>query len=118
MVSADLASRLTGRFFFASRRRHTRFDCDWSSDVCELPRSSQVAGHIAGGGAPGSLGVRSRDSGTRPRSVGAGGPAAGPAGIPGGGAAREGGAVTLGAFRVGGPGAGERADIVHSPLRG
>src|SRR3972149_12148939 len=21
-------------FFFASRRRHTRFDCDWSSDVC------------------------------------------------------------------------------------
>src|SRR2546430_11368517 len=27
---------LTGiaRFFFSSRRRHTRFDCDWSSDVC------------------------------------------------------------------------------------
>src|SRR5205085_8110512 len=24
--------RLT--FFFSSRRRHTRFDCDWSSDVC------------------------------------------------------------------------------------
>src|SRR2546430_12665134 len=26
-------------FFFASRRRHTRFDCDWSSDVCssDLP---------------------------------------------------------------------------------
>src|SRR5256886_10869847 len=29
-------------FFFSSRRRHTRFDCDWSSDVCssdlgELP---------------------------------------------------------------------------------
>src|SRR2546430_1262340 len=23
-----------GRFFFSSRRRHTRFDCDWSSDVC------------------------------------------------------------------------------------
>src|SRR2546430_12375542 len=25
--------------FFASRRRHTRFDCDWSSDVCssDLP---------------------------------------------------------------------------------
>src|SRR2546430_1074283 len=20
--------------FFSSRRRHTRFDCDWSSDVC------------------------------------------------------------------------------------
>src|SRR2546430_1559823 len=21
-------------FFFSRRRRHTRFDCDWSSDVC------------------------------------------------------------------------------------
>src|SRR5256886_8081657 len=32
-------------FFFSSRRRHTRFDCDWSSDVCSsdltlLPSSS------------------------------------------------------------------------------
>src|SRR2546430_13650187 len=29
-------------FFFSSRRRHTRFDCDWSSDVCssDLLRSS------------------------------------------------------------------------------
>src|SRR2546430_14116736 len=29
--------RAVGRrliFFFSSRRRHTRFDCDWSSDVC------------------------------------------------------------------------------------
>src|SRR5256886_9385988 len=24
----------TRSFFFSSRRRHTRFDCDWSSDVC------------------------------------------------------------------------------------
>src|SRR2546430_5636978 len=23
-----------GLFFFSSRSRHTRFDCDWSSDVC------------------------------------------------------------------------------------
>src|SRR5260370_37408891 len=23
-----------GFFFFSSRRRHTRFKCDWSSDVC------------------------------------------------------------------------------------
>src|SRR5689334_23373350 len=22
------------RFFFSSRRRHTRWNCDWSSDVC------------------------------------------------------------------------------------
>src|SRR2546430_12179604 len=28
-------------FFFSSRRRHTRFDCDWSSDVC----SSDLGDH-------------------------------------------------------------------------
>src|SRR2546430_13092909 len=27
-------SYITCFFFFSSRRRHTRFDCDWSSDVC------------------------------------------------------------------------------------
>src|SRR3989475_6626887 len=38
---ADLVKMLSDRgfaandvFFFSSRRRHTRFDCDWSSDVC------------------------------------------------------------------------------------
>src|SRR2546430_12279783 len=31
-------------FFFSSRRRHTRFDCDWSSDVCssDLPRKKPI----------------------------------------------------------------------------
>src|SRR2546427_1381542 len=34
-------------FFFSSRRRHTRFDCDWSSDVCSsdlycCPTASQL----------------------------------------------------------------------------
>src|SRR2546427_5529408 len=29
-------------FFFSSRRRHTRFDCDWSSDVC----SSDLDAHL------------------------------------------------------------------------
>src|SRR2546430_17116116 len=29
-----VASSSVYRFFFSSRRRHTRFDCDWSSDVC------------------------------------------------------------------------------------
>src|SRR5256886_887379 len=29
-----LLSVFTFFFFFSSRRRHTRFDCDWSSDVC------------------------------------------------------------------------------------
>src|SRR5256886_7706231 len=28
------ALELVSIFFFSSRRRHTRFDCDWSSDVC------------------------------------------------------------------------------------
>src|SRR6516164_9513412 len=29
-------------FFFSSRRRHTRWNCDWSSDVC----SSDLAGPL------------------------------------------------------------------------
>src|SRR5256886_13181415 len=29
-------------FFFSSRRRHTRFDCDWSSDVCSSDLGSLV----------------------------------------------------------------------------
>src|SRR5690606_39468885 len=35
-------------FFFSSRRRHTRFSRDWSSDVC----SSDLAGGRGRGGAP------------------------------------------------------------------
>src|SRR6267143_1353118 len=32
-------------FFFSSRRRHTRWNCDWSSDVCssDLPRHAAAA---------------------------------------------------------------------------
>src|SRR5256886_11572472 len=34
-LTISLISRLlVCVFFFSSRRRHTRFDCDWSSDVC------------------------------------------------------------------------------------
>src|SRR5205085_9492079 len=35
-------------FVFSSRRRHTRFDCDWSSDVCssDLERFPQQAAAI------------------------------------------------------------------------
>src|SRR5256886_7403486 len=41
-----------GSFFFSSRRRHTRFDCDWSSDVCSsdlvLSRPiNEIVGQIA-----------------------------------------------------------------------
>src|SRR2546430_156077 len=38
-------------FFFSSRRRHTRFDCDWSSDVCSSDLISGVdktAGTVSG----------------------------------------------------------------------
>src|SRR3989475_5577593 len=31
-------------FFFSSRRRHTRFDCDWSSDVCSSDLSDPPRG--------------------------------------------------------------------------
>src|SRR3990167_3540667 len=30
--------------FFSSRRRHTRFDCDWSSDVCSSDLTTWVSG--------------------------------------------------------------------------
>src|SRR5688572_33383454 len=43
-------------FFFSSRRRHTRFDCDWSSDVC----SSDLAAGRADGGASSRRDVGSR----------------------------------------------------------
>src|SRR2546430_547019 len=31
-------------FFFSSRRRHKRFDCDWSSDVCSSDLSPPMNG--------------------------------------------------------------------------
>src|SRR5688572_22196160 len=36
-------------FFFSSRRRHTRFDCDWSSDVCssDLLTPDEPQRHLA-----------------------------------------------------------------------
>src|SRR5256886_9062632 len=39
-------------FFFSSRRRHTRFDCDWSSDVCSSDLIAQI------GRLPGTLADR------------------------------------------------------------
>src|SRR5260370_2865205 len=32
-------------FFFSSRRRHTRFKCDWSSDVCSSDLTLQALMH-------------------------------------------------------------------------
>src|SRR2546430_13605872 len=33
-------------FFFSSRRRHTRFDCDWSSDVCSSDLPSEIENQL------------------------------------------------------------------------
>src|SRR2546430_11298052 len=33
-IFRGVKSQIVFVFFFSSRRRHTRFDCDWSSDVC------------------------------------------------------------------------------------
>src|SRR5256886_7117821 len=35
-------------FFFSSRRRHTRFDCDWSSDVCSSDLLDAIAAEAGG----------------------------------------------------------------------
>src|SRR2546430_15186267 len=42
-------------FFFSSRRRHTIFDCDWSSDVC--------SSDLWRGGPGGDAGARARAAG-------------------------------------------------------
>src|SRR2546430_5671602 len=34
-------------FFFSSRRRHTRFDCDWSSDVCSSDLNHEEGDAVA-----------------------------------------------------------------------
>src|SRR5438270_6455993 len=48
-----MTSRRSTDFFFSSRRRHTRFDCDWSSDVCSSDLrpglGRLVAGALGGG---------------------------------------------------------------------
>src|SRR5207237_10438930 len=35
-------------FFFSSRRRHTRFKCDWSSDVCSSDLIEWAVGGVLG----------------------------------------------------------------------
>src|SRR2546430_8367858 len=47
-VSDNASNIVRFVFFFSSRRRHTRFDCDWSSDVC----SSDLAPKLAAGQDP------------------------------------------------------------------
>src|SRR5256886_7640594 len=47
-------------FFFSSRRRHTRFDCDWSSDVCSSDLDLMLAGDLVIDQANYSVAVGSR----------------------------------------------------------
>src|SRR5206468_8022930 len=49
-------------FFFSSRRRHTRSDRDWSSDVCS---SDLHPGSGSGGSWRGALGIAQRQIPTR-----------------------------------------------------
>src|SRR5260370_4658584 len=42
-------------FFFSSRRRHTRFKCDWSSDVCSSDLDNVAPPEKVGGAAFGGI---------------------------------------------------------------
>src|SRR5690606_39812380 len=56
-----LTSCYAALFFFSSRRRHTRFSRDWSSDVCSSDLSSSTYRPLPG--SPGSATIgRSRDA--------------------------------------------------------
>src|SRR6266566_4265017 len=84
-------------FFFSSRRRHTRLQGDWSSDVCSSDlhdrRATARARDRAAGGPPGHHGGAgavslARGGGSRGADVGPGGGEA--ARVPGAGAAARG----------------------------
>src|SRR2546430_122833 len=51
-MSSTILTYLQHRLFvfFSSRRRHTRFDCDWSSDVCSSDLVTEVAQFSVRGG--------------------------------------------------------------------
>src|SRR5579862_10064699 len=80
LLSVNLTSSF---FFFSSRRRHTSWNCDWSSDVCSSDlRDGIVQGgriHVEAGGhvdarlPPGSAAGERREEGAarrRPQSAG------------------------------------------------
>src|SRR5438309_11403577 len=51
---------MSNNFFFSSRRRHTRWNCDWSSDVCssDLVEDGDAAGiHPVAGVDAGSISI-------------------------------------------------------------
>src|SRR5260370_32951257 len=49
-------------FFFSSRRRHTRFKCDWSSDVCSSDLARLIKTHFGVGGETVTAMVQERTS--------------------------------------------------------
>src|SRR5256886_6790817 len=48
MLSISISKGFIFFFFFSSRRRHTRFDCDWSSDVCSSDLEEQRRARATG----------------------------------------------------------------------
>src|SRR5260370_1974889 len=78
-----------GFFFFSSRRRHTRFKCDWSSDVCSsdliAPRRRGQLGVEHPARVRGAVLRRraGRGGGARSEGLSPGGHRAGPPGQPG-----------------------------------
>src|SRR5689334_24004750 len=51
LLIVDRHFMLTYNFFFSSRRRHTRWNCDWSSDVCSsdllrVPMAVEAPPHL------------------------------------------------------------------------
>src|SRR2546430_15465339 len=58
--------------FFSSRRRHTRFDCDWSSDVCSSDLSHQKSVQVSQSGTfqiPGSRPPKKTEAGSMSSSA-------------------------------------------------
>src|SRR5207237_6100099 len=49
-------------FFFSSRRRHTRFKCDWSSDVCSSDLSSAISSSTSTASTPAAEALTSATS--------------------------------------------------------
>src|SRR5438309_2542954 len=55
LVASSCSASLTMSFFvffFSSRRRHTRWNCDWSSDVCSSDLNAALLADRRRGGEP------------------------------------------------------------------
>src|SRR5260370_4585480 len=55
-------------FFFSSRRRHTRFKCDWSSDVCSSDLTSPTCPIVSSATSRANPGRLAASAADRPRS--------------------------------------------------